>query len=407
MNLMSKIEDVVVVGGGPAGLLAGINAKRHGLSVTVFESKPEIGFIEHCAGLLSISGLDTIGISMNDLPSSVLQNSNIVGAKLFSPSGKEIVVSKKSAHACVVNRSMFDKYLAEIAIKEGVNIKTNTKIQNLKRESNNLVFFSSKNKEKIAAKVGILAEGRFPRLNKQIGLPSPDRKQIVFSSQYIVGNVQNIDPNYVELYQSNSLAPGFFSWIIPINSTTVKVGLGSQLTPAGEKLDHFITHHSVAKEKFANAKIIKRMSGAIPLSGAIKQTYTNNVVVLGDAAGQTKPTTGGGVIFGGIAAKIAAKVAHESIQNNCFTKKQFSQYQNRWKKEIGKNLKIMKLVRKYLNCLSDKDEEKLFEIINKEKFKTLISETGDVDNQYKIAVKMLFQPSLWPFFIKTGVKLLV
>jgi geranylgeranyl reductase family protein len=399
--------DIAVVGGGPAGLLAAKTAAEQGSNVILFESKEKIGFHEHCAGLLSVEGLKNLDLS--NLPSDVIQNSSVIGAHIYSPSGELISVRKNSTTAYVVDRIRFDQYISSLAKEKGVQIETSTKILEIKRNNAGIELRKGKKSslDRIQTKIAILAEGRFPKLNKQVNLPAPPRNRVIFASSYRMSKVDDIDPKFVELYQAQKLAPGFFAWIIPINEESAKVGIGSRYSPSGKYLEKFILSHPVAKEKLKQAKIEKKTSGAIPLSSYIKRTYADNVLVVGDAAGQTKPTTGGGVILGGIASRFAGKIAADSIVADDQSARYFSQYEKQWKKELKTNLFVMKHVRQYLNSLTDKETEKLFLLINKPKTKTLVSQIGDVDNQKKIVFRLLLKYNLWPFIIRTGMKYLL
>jgi len=395
------MKKIVVIGGGPAGLLSAIEASKYDVDVLVLESKKGIGITEHCAGLLSIEGLEKIGL--NKLPSEIIQNKEIIGAKIFSANGTELVVEKNSNHALVVDRSKFNRYLASIAHDNGIEIRTNSRVKNIHRKSENieLVLGKQAKESRITTKVSILAEGRFPKLNSQVGLSNPD--EIIFASQFIIDGIENLDNRYVELYQISKYAPGFFGWIIPIDNSVAKVGIGTRYRPAKKYLRNFI-NSELLKERFYSAKILREMSGAIPLGSYINRSYTDNILVVGDAAGQTKPTTGGGVILGGIAARIAGEIAAKAIIEENYKKSFLKQYEKRWKKEFARNLFIMKLVRQYLDSLDDKDIDNLLKIFNKPKYKQIFTSKGDVDNQQAIVWKLLTKVELWPFFMKTGLK---
>ncbi len=398
--------EVSVVGGGPAGLLTALNIGLEGHQVHLFESKETIGKTEHCAGLLSLDGLDKIGLDA--LPSGIIQNDNILGGKLYSPTGRELIVKKSQSHAIVVNRARFDQYLANLAQQNNVIIHTSSRVVNINRKKNNLELILGRKKEysKFSSNLAILAEGRFPRLNSKVGLPVPRKSDIVFTTQFLVSNINNLDPQFVELFQTNQYAPGFFAWIIPISKTTAKIGLGSVNRPTKNYLEQFMYNHPSVKDRLYNAKILQKMSGAIPLGGPIKRTYTDNVLIVGDAASQTKPTTGGGVVFGGIAALHAANITIQAIKEQDYSSKILSNYEKAWKKNLKKELFYMRCVRKYLNCISDKDTDRLFELLNDSKIKDLFTNYGHVDNQRKIVQKCLLEPRLWPFILKTGLKFL-
>ena len=404
--MIESEDDLIVVGGGPAGLLSAISASKKGVRVTLLESKNVIGHHEHCAGLLSIDGLKSLDLI--NLPSNIIQNKDIRGSKIYSPKGELIVVQKNEPIAWVVDRAGFDSHLSSQAIELGVNIHTSSRVLDIKRTNNHLKYVLGKKSttQKIKSKMVILAEGRFPALNKKFNLSSPLRNNIVYASQFIMSGVKDIDREFVELYQSNSLAPGFFAWIIPIDDKRAKVGLGVTNPPASKMLETLINKHPIIKNKLSSAKIEKRMSGAIPIGSYIKRTYTDNVLVVGDAAGQTKPTTGGGVIFGGKAAKIAGDVSSQAIKNEDFSSKFLSEYEKRWRKEFRKNLNVMKLVRNYLNSLEDEHIEKLFNLLNKPKIKEKISRFGDVDNQAKIVFRLILHLKLWPFLLGSGMRFL-
>ncbi|MHA1866999.1 MAG: NAD(P)/FAD-dependent oxidoreductase [Candidatus Heimdallarchaeaceae archaeon] len=395
------MREIVVVGGGPAGLLSAIEARKYDVDVLVLESKNEIGKTEHCAGLLSIDGLKKIGLEK--LPLDIIQNKEIIGAKIFSARGSELIVEKKSHHALVVNRSKFNKYLASIAHDLGIEINTNSRVKKIQKNSENVELILGKHskRKKIMAKISILAEGRFPKLNSQVGLPYPN--DIIFASQFIINGVKDLDKRYVELYQISEYAPGFFGWIIPINDEVAKVGIGSRYQPAKQYLRNFI-FSDLLKKRFHSFKILKEMSGAIPLGSFIRRSYTDNILVVGDAAGQTKPTTGGGVILGGIAARIAGEIAAKAVIEENYTKSFLKQYEKRWKKEFARNLLIMKLVRRYLDSLNDKEIDDLLKTLNKQKYQKIFTSKGDVDNQQAIVWKLLTKLELWPFLIKTGLK---
>jgi len=399
--------DIVVVGGGPSGLIAAKTAAERGRDVVLYESKDQIGVHEHCAGLLSIAGLEQLQLS--HLPSEVIQNAQVKGTKIFSPSGQSLSVSKKEPTALIVNRAKFDQFLFQEALDKGVSVETSSRIVGIHRENNYIVLNMGKKatSQDIKCNVTILAEGRFPRLNKQVNLTVPSRKSIVFSSMYIMKNLRDIDPEFVEVYQDQKYAPGFFAWIIPLNDRTAKVGLASYTVPTRDFLNSFIKNHPVAKKKLENAVIDKRMSGAIPLGSYIRKTYTDNVLVVGDAAGQTKPTTGGGVIFGGIAAQIAGKVASDAVTAEIYNSQYLSRYQKLWKKELKQNLRVMKLIRSYINSLNTKDLDRLFILLNKPRIRNKISESGDMDNQKTIVFNLLLNLNLWPILLSTGLKFLL
>ncbi len=402
-----KETEIAIAGGGPAGLIAAKTAAQKGKEVVLYESKEQIGVHEHCAGLLSIDGLERL--KLKNLPSDIIQNSEVKGAKIYSPTGQTISVSKNKPTAFVVNRAKFNQFLFHEALDKGASIETSSRVIGIERVRESIVLKLGKKatSTNIKCKIAILAEGRFPKLNYEVNLPSPSKNSIVFSSMYIMKNVKDLDLEYVELYQDQKYAPGFFTWIIPIDENSAKVGLASSKVPASSYLNSFINKHPIASKKLTKAVIDRKMSGAIPLGSFIKKTYADNILIVGDAAGQTKPTTGGGVIFGGIAAGFAGEVASDAISAENYTSKYLSRYQKLWKQEFKLNLKVMRIVRSYIDTLTHKDLERLFLLLNKPHLKSKISETGDVDNQKTIVFNLLMSLRLWPILLSTGLKFIL
>ncbi|MHA1686572.1 MAG: NAD(P)/FAD-dependent oxidoreductase [Candidatus Heimdallarchaeaceae archaeon] len=397
-------SELLIVGGGPAGLLSAISSAKKRIEVKLFESKNAIGEHEHCAGLLSIEGLKKIGLSR--LPDEVIQNRKVRGALIYSESGEELCVAKQSSHAYVVNRSNFDRHLATLAEDKGVRIVLDSRIKYVRRTENSILLQLGKkqNHEQISGKVVILAEGRYPHLNSQIKLPTPSRNKIVFASQHIVEGVNDLNEEYVELYLTQKYAPGFFAWVIPMDENRAKIGLAAQTQQVSHLLRAFYKKHPLITHRLKSAHIIKKMSGAIPLGSFIKRTYTYRALVVGDAAGQTKPTTGGGVIFGGIAAQIAGDIAAEAILKDNFSLRLFAQYEKKWKKEFKRELQKMYFIRQYLNSLDDEEINKLIRLLRDPKIQKKFQLKGDVDAQSRIVISLLSSPKLWPFIVRTGIK---
>jgi digeranylgeranylglycerophospholipid reductase len=123
--------------------------------------------------------------------------------------------------------------------------------------------------------------------------------------------------------------------------------------------------------------------------GPIEKTYSDNLLVVGDAAGHVKPTTGGGVILGGICASISGHVAAEAVDKNNFKETFLKKYEVLWKKRLGKEFQMTRLARKILNRLSDKAIDKLFKIIIEENLQHELSIGGDMDFQRNVILKLL------------------
>jgi len=320
---------------------------------------------------LSLKGLRDIGVSNLD---PFVQNM-VRGARFFSPSGLSFTVERDEAIACVVDRSLFDKSLARQATEAGARIKMNLKVRGLERVRGGVVVTGEQ--ESARAKIVIDAEGASSRIVKSAGLKSLDPACILPGLQSDLGGV-DIDPDFVEIYVARRVAPRFFAWVIPLSEDSVRVGLACKGPAPKGKLDRFI------EGRFGHENDLERIavrSGRVVTCGPIQKTFDDSLLVVGDAAGQVKPITGGGVILGGICASIAGEVAAEAVEEEDFSGAFLGRYESFWKEKLGQEFRMTLLARRTLNNLSDKAIDKVFKVIIKQDLPSLLSEEGDIDFQ--------------------------
>ncbi len=400
-------SELTIIGAGPVGSLAAYSAASNGSDVTVLDQRKRIGHPDHCAGLISKSGLALLGL--NDLPKKVIQNNDIQGARFFSPSGKSFVVKRKSAQAIVVNRELFDQFLVERSEKIGVNYLKGRKVSNIsfdkKRKHVNINYFEvqKKNKKEIkthSSFVSIIANGARSSLVEKTNCKAVPQTRYLSGYQLLVENVSDLNVNFVELFTSNKFAPGFFAWVIPINETTAKVGLVSSKKLSVEKLSYFMNKYPPVKDRFTKSTPLEKYGGKVIIRGLLKKTSTDGLLITGDAAGQTKDTTGGGVITGGLAAIIAGQVAAEAIKESKNNKQFMKTYDKQWKKALLKQFRTMAVFRWLVNRLTDKALEKAFETVITNDLDQLINQKGDIDSQAEILLALLKHPEVFKLIFR-------
>ncbi len=208
-----------------------------------------------------------------------------------------------------------------------------------------------------------------------------------------VNRVDGIDEDMVEVYLGRKYAPGFFAWIIPRRDASAKVGLATCTGDPREHLHRFMKNHPVASKKLRKSTIKSLSLHPIPLGGPVPKTYSNGLLVVGDAASQVKPTTGGGVIVGLFCSKIAGDVAYEAVKNSDFSETFLSRYQSRWNELVGFDLKIMRQIRKLLNRLSDHKVDKIVDLCAKFGVDDMLEEAGDLDFQGRSLIPMIKHPT--------------
>jgi len=327
--------DAVVVGNGPSGSVAACHgsAQYDVLIVGAGERRVE------CAGLISRSGMRRIGVDRRDF---VLNS--VRGAKIYSPGGVEVVVDGGADTAYAIDRPAFDRHLLDKAVDCGARYA-----DDWVKSINGQVTLRSG--ERIEANKIVLATGTDYTLQINSGIPRP--REFLIGGQYEME--VECDKDYVELHFR---VPDFFAWVIPLGDRA-RVGLCVKTNPR-PYIDSFVKSLK-AQGRLKSDKILAESFGIIPVHDPALRTQFSNIVTVGDAAGQVKASTGGGVIFGAIAAENALSPDYERI----------------WRKQIGWDMRLHLLIHRSLNRLSDRGKDRLFSIL-KEHHRSL-ERGGDMD----------------------------
>ena len=386
---MKEKPDIIVVGGGPCGSYSAYTAAKLGAEVLVCEEHETIGAPKHCAGHLSVSSLRRLGLRV--LQGAV--ENEIKGAAFWSPSGKQFVLRCRAPVTYVVNRELFDKSLAELAIKAGVQYHFKSRAKSLIFKSGCVRGVSLKGEERVEANVVIDAEGCSSKLLKNTGLHGLRGSMMVKGIQAEVDRVEDVNDDMVEVYFGRNVAPGFFAWIIPRNDGSAKVGLATRTGNPRDYLQRFMEKHPVASKKLKKSRITYTSIHPIPLEGPLPKTYSDGFLAVGDAASQVKPTTGGGVIFGLTCAEVAGEVAYEAVKTQDFSEAFLSRYQSRWRRLVGFDLAAMLRMRRMLDSLSDSRLDGMIELCRKLGVDSVLEKVGDLDFQGRTLIPMIRYPS--------------
>ncbi|MBS7288009.1 MAG: NAD(P)/FAD-dependent oxidoreductase [Candidatus Freyarchaeota archaeon] len=369
-------SDVVVVGCGPAGSLASLEAARKGVEVLILEEHKAVGEPDHCAGLVSISGLKRLDLRV---PEECVLN-RVYGARFFSPSGVTFTVRRRTAQAVVLDRRRFDRWLASLAHDAGAHVILGEKVDFFMARPEEAVV-AVKGGEEVRGEVVVDAEGCRGRVARLAGLPRPVGR--LPAVQFELAGVDG-DEDFVELHFGSTFAPGFFAWVIPIENG-VRVGLGAYSRP-GERLKAFIKRRGLS-----DCKVIRKITGVIITGGPVKRTYASRIITVGDAAGQVKPTTGGGVVTGGICARVAGRVVAEAILEGKVGKP-LRAYERTWRGILGREFFFMGLARKFLNKVSDRGLDVAFSAIREHGGTEVLETYGDMDFESEALKRLLVNP---------------
>ncbi|MCD6478268.1 MAG: NAD(P)/FAD-dependent oxidoreductase [Candidatus Diapherotrites archaeon] len=365
---------IVIAGAGPAGLRTASLLAMEGWQVDVIEEHSEVGIPENCSGLLSVSGLNELGI---DAESCTVNR--IYGAEIFSANGTKLTVERQEPVALVVKRSEFDKMLFKEAVKNGANIEFNSKLIDVRRQH---IFFQRKARgEAKKARVVVGADGVLSKAREIAGIQI-DKKYFVQSYQERVSGT--FDKTKVQVY-FGSFAKGLFAWIIPESEGIARAGIATSLgINAREAFEEFKHKYSFEFET------IERQSFMIPLGPPVEEPVKDNILLVGDAAFHVKATTGGGIIFGLNAAQKCAEAITKHLKHGS----KLSEYKNLLK-PINRELKIHWRIRSYLNSLSDDKLDKLFLKLKKAGIEEFLTEHGDMDRPSMFIGKLLKKPRFW------------
>ncbi len=344
------MHDVIVVGGGPIGSHVACKLAGVGYDVLVLEKRERLGEWVCCAGIISQECFVSFAIDSN----LVLRRAN--SARIFSPSGRLIRLWREENQAYIIDRAAFDLFMTSRAETTGAEYILNSAVKDIQVMDDRVVVEANQNGNRLnhEARVAVIATGFGSRLIEKLGLGKP--------GDFVVGaqaEVEARDIDEIEVYLGWEVAPGFFAWMVPTSSPKALVGLLSRSKPREYLRKLLSVLKAAGKISYNDDKISSRGITIKPL----KKTYKQRLIVVGDAAGQVKPTTGGGIYFGLLSAEIATHNLHRALKKNELSARSLAGYQQEWRKKLGKELSICYQARRFYESLSDSHIDRIFDII--------------------------------------------
>lgn len=299
--------------------MAARSAALHGSSPILYEEHARIGLPIQCSGLISKKGLDALGIRYSGSVLNALRGANI------HVNGSSLRVEANETKAFVVDRSAFDSLCAQEAEAEGARLITGQRAPH----------------QQAAGQITIGADGVFSRIAASAGFPN--HRHLVSCFQAEFSNATPEETHMVSVYLSRH-APGFFAWAIPLNEERVRVGLGVSNGKNPKKhFDSFVSE--LRTSMLSKAKKESALAGFIPLSPR-KQTVRGRTLLVGDAAGQVKALSGGGVYFGCSCASIAGRISSLYPDD-------LQRYEREWRGRFGNDLALHGLLRGFLDAMPE------------------------------------------------------
>ncbi|MEO9319478.1 MAG: NAD(P)/FAD-dependent oxidoreductase [Nitrososphaera sp.] len=368
--------DVVVVGGSISGLLAAREIAAAGCSVIVLEEDPEIGTPEHCGGLVSIKGIEQLGIVPDY---RAFENDRISRARVSSPSS-HFEIDARNQKVVVLDRRALDKQAAMQAQQQGAQIRVRCRMLSCSDAAGTSRRYEIKTSEGIMQADFIVDAAGVSSIIKR------QRTGVLQSAQYEV-YAPWITPETIEVDFDQDKFPGFFGWVIPTSDGAAKIGVAGQGINSASALESYID----SKGKSA---VVRKVYAPIWVGGPIREFVEGRTVKIGDAAGQSKPTTAGGIYTCGMGGIIAGRSIAKAIMTG--DEKALEEYQAGWERTFKSEFDRMLLARRLLQRLDNKALDEIISAVPADKIQQA-SESGDFDFHSSAITKILSTKSALKF----------
>lgn len=359
--------DVVVVGGGHSGLYGAAKLAEQGLRVALIEKKKFIGERVVCTGIISQEAFDKYG-----LPEDTIVG-NIQNIRFHSPSNQFFDYKPSKKLARIVNRTQFNRYFENKALRQGVEIFTSSKVEKVKvREDGvQLKVTHAVNEESwLDSEMLILATGVNYKLFHEAGIQLPEA---------YLGGAQITVPwshdDFTSIYSGTEVAPGAFGWAVPVEGGVARVGLLSDKN-AGTYLKRLLDR---IKPGWRDDTPETQMNLRPVLQGPLERSYNHRVLVVGEAAGQIKTTTGGGIYYSMLGVDVACEVLKTAFKRKRFSADVLSSYDKRWKKIMAEELRIGLYFRSVFAKWTDDQIEEAFDRLVQKELLALAYESAEFD----------------------------
>ncbi len=375
--------DALVVGAGPAGTTFAYRLAEAGRRVLVVEEHPRVGRPVQCAGLVSQRVLDLAG-------SSSMVVRPVRGATVVGPGHGAFEFKAEEPRAFVIDRAALDVHLAERAARAGAELRTGTRFDGIVRREPDAVRVrltgADGATDEVAASVVVGADGVASSVARAFRLRRPVEILPAFEVEYPQAPG---DPDTVEVYLGRAFAPGLFGWWIPDGHGGARVGVAADAdgTPARVYFERLLDQlERRTGHRLANPTAI--LASGIPI-GTLPRYVGERVLLVGDAAAQVKPLSGGGIFTGMRAAELAATVVLRALGGGEPSERALADYPRAFEAELGEEFRRALYLRRVFCRLSDRELDALVDALREGNLKGTVVAFGDIDFPTHVARQLL------------------
>ena len=373
--------DVAIVGAGPAGGQTARLLAEADLNVTLYEEHRVVGDPCQCAGLISPRVFEELGFQHPPL-------NTLHGAQIYGPSGHYFRFHTYKPRGLAIDRPEFDRAIVERAADSGVEVSTGCRVHGSRWRGDHVAFRVRTTEGSCESKARVLvgADGPSSHVARDFGIKNTGETLMAMGNE-LTGWAHAEDTVYV--FVGRSVAPLFFAWIIPTGNGGARIGLAQARGHGAirHRYQKFLNIDPVA-DLISGCELSRPMGGTIPL-GYNPQAYGDGVILVGDAAGVAKPTSGGGIYTGLVSARLAAQTIIEVLERGEPQAKALARYQHRLNSTLGRELKRGKRLRSAFVRLSDEMFDELVGLLADPEVIQLIEEHGDIDYASRVATAVL------------------
>ena len=384
---MRAMHDVVIIGGGPAGLFAGARLAAAGFRTALLEEHGNIGEPVHCTGVLAKDAFDEFKLSRRSLLNQ------LTTARFRSPAGQEVVYSAERVEAVVIDRRVFDQDLLDEATSAGVVIERGGRVTSVHVDDTGVTVRTPAGEHR--GRAGILACGANYALHRQVGFGMPRLYLHTAQLELPAGRLGD-----VELHFGAEIAPKGFGWVVPVSRPRERrVRIGVMCGGDAPRYFQRLAARVAGRWNIAAGDVGVPRQKILPLA-PIARTYGDRLVAIGDAAGLVKPTTGGGIYYSLVSAALAAEALSPALAQDDLSARRLSAYEQEWRARLSSELRAQTRLRMLAHRMSDGEIEQLFDLAHTDGVMPIVRRTASFNRHRKLILALLKHPPVRQIFLQ-------